>query len=110
MANQFIKYSLGILEDVLVRVGKFYIPVDFVVLDMKEDSQIPIILGRPFICTACDIIDVKNGTLTLSVDDDKITFTLSSALKPPLLENTCCRIDVIDKIVHDVLPHILLTG
>ncbi|XP_074327643.1 uncharacterized protein LOC141665559 [Apium graveolens] len=105
---RFIKYPLGILEDAPVRVRKFYIPLDFVVLGMEEDSQIPIILGRPFLCTTCAVIDVKNGTLTLSVGDDKITFTLTSTLKSPLLENTCCKIDVIDKNFDDELPQILL--
>ncbi|XP_074360092.1 uncharacterized protein LOC141700173 [Apium graveolens] len=104
MANRSIKYPLRILEDVLVTVEKFYILVDFVVLDMEEDSQIPIILGRPFLCTAGAVIDVKNGTLTSSIGDEKITFTLTSALNSPLLKNTCCRIDVIDEIVHDELP------
>ena len=65
-------------------------------------------MGRPFLCTAGAVIDVKNGTLTLSVGDDKITFTLTSALKSPLLENLCCRIDVIDEIVQDELPQVLL--
>ncbi|XP_010677966.1 uncharacterized protein LOC104893548 [Beta vulgaris subsp. vulgaris] len=50
MVDQSVKYPLGILEDVPVRVGKFYILVDFVVLDMEEDSQIPIIFGRSFLC------------------------------------------------------------
>ncbi|XP_021771496.1 uncharacterized protein LOC110735617 [Chenopodium quinoa] len=59
MADRSVKYPLGILEDVPVRVGKFYIPIDFVVLDMAEDTQIPIILGRPFLHTAGAIIDVK---------------------------------------------------
>ncbi|MGI4673539.1 hypothetical protein ACR2XN_29170, partial [Klebsiella pneumoniae] len=72
------------------------------------DSQIPIILGRPFLCTAGAVIDVKSGTLTLSVGDNKITFTLTSALKSPLLENTCCRIDVVEEIVQDETPQILL--
>nr|XP_017245793.1 PREDICTED: uncharacterized protein LOC108217475 [Daucus carota subsp. sativus] len=108
MADRSIKYPLGILEDVPVRVGKFYIPVDSVVLDMEEDSQIPIILGRPFLCTAGAAIDVKNETLTLCVGDNKSTFTLTSALKSPMLENTCCRIDVIDAIVQDELPQVLL--
>ncbi|XP_074378157.1 uncharacterized protein LOC141719678 [Apium graveolens] len=108
MADRCIKYPLGVLENVPVKVGKFYISVDFVVLDMEEDSQIPIILGRPFLCTACAVIDVKNGTLTLSVGDDKSTFTLTSAFKSPLLENTCCRIEVINEILHDKLPQFLL--
>ena len=85
MADRSVKYPLGILEDVPVRVGKFFIPVDFVVLDMAEDTQIPIILGRPFLHTAGAIIDVKNGKLTLSVGDDNVTFNLGKVLKGPML-------------------------
>ncbi|XP_057248916.1 uncharacterized protein LOC125494782 [Beta vulgaris subsp. vulgaris] len=76
MVDRSVKYPLGILEDVPVRVGKFYIPLDFIVLDMEEDSQISIILGRPFLCTAGAVIDVKSGSLTLSVGDDTITFKI----------------------------------
>ncbi|XP_021746874.1 uncharacterized protein LOC110712728 [Chenopodium quinoa] len=77
MADRSIKYPLGVLEDVPVRVGKFFIPDDFVVLDMEEDRNISIILGRPFLCTAGAIIDVKSGSLTLSVGDDTVTFNLT---------------------------------
>lgn len=86
MANRSIKYPLCILEDVPVRVDKFFIPVDFVVLDLEEDTQIPIILGRPFLYTAGAIKDVKNEKLTLTVGDDKLTFSLTNALKSPMLE------------------------
>ena len=40
-------------------MGKFFVLVDFVVLEMEEDAQIPIILSRPFLATAGAIIDVK---------------------------------------------------
>ncbi len=52
---------MGILENIPIKVGKFFIPVDFIVLEMEEDVQIPIILGRLFLATARAIIDVKNG-------------------------------------------------
>ena len=39
----------GILEDILVKVGKFVFPVDFVVMKMEEDTQVPLLLGRPFL-------------------------------------------------------------
>ncbi|XP_056695038.1 uncharacterized protein [Spinacia oleracea] len=107
MADRSIKYPLGILEDVPVRVGKFYIPVDFVVLDIEEDSQIPIILGRPFLCTASAVIDVKSGSLTLSVGDDTVTFNLTNAVKSPMLENTCFRIDIVEEISLDNIPKML---
>ncbi|XP_057986650.1 uncharacterized protein LOC131171198 [Hevea brasiliensis] len=61
LAGRFVKYPVGILENIPIKVGKFFIPVDFVVLEMEEDIQIPIILGRPFLATAGAIIDVKMG-------------------------------------------------
>ncbi|KAL0409370.1 UNVERIFIED_CONTAM: hypothetical protein Sradi_1871400 [Sesamum radiatum] len=51
LADRSIKYPRGIVEDVLVKVGKFIIPVDFIVLDMEEDVNMPLILGRPFLAT-----------------------------------------------------------
>ena len=46
------------IEDVLVKVDKFTFPVDFIVLDMEEDKEILIILGRPFVATGREMIDV----------------------------------------------------
>ena len=57
----------GILEDVLVKMGKFIFPIDFVVIDMEEDKQVPLLIGRPFLATGAALIDVKKGELTLSV-------------------------------------------
>ena len=51
MADRFIAFPQGILEDVLVKIDKFIFPVDFVILDMEEDREVPIILGRPFLAT-----------------------------------------------------------
>ncbi|XP_057997811.1 uncharacterized protein LOC131176794 [Hevea brasiliensis] len=63
LADRSIKYPVGILENVPLKVGKFFIPVDFIVLEMEEDVRTPIILGRPFLATAGANIDVKNGKL-----------------------------------------------
>ncbi|KAJ9180836.1 hypothetical protein P3X46_009034 [Hevea brasiliensis] len=45
LADRSIKYPEGILENVPLKVGKFYIPVDNDILDIEEESKIPIILG-----------------------------------------------------------------
>ncbi|KAJ8762220.1 hypothetical protein K2173_007376 [Erythroxylum novogranatense] len=58
LADRSITYPRGIIEDVLVKVEKFIFPVDFLVLDMEEDIDIPLILGRPFMAIARTIIDV----------------------------------------------------
>ena len=49
----------GIPEDILIKVGKFIFPVDFVVIDIEEDKQVPLLLGRPFLTTRAALIDVK---------------------------------------------------
>ncbi len=67
---------MGILENVPLKVGKFIIPVDFVVLKMEEDARTPITLGRPFLAIVGDNIDVKNGKLKLKVGEDEVEFNL----------------------------------
>ena len=67
MADITLAQPKGILEDVLIKVGKFIFPMDFVVIDLEEDKQVPLLLGRPFVATRAALIDVKKGELTLSV-------------------------------------------
>ncbi|XP_078176374.1 uncharacterized protein LOC144569775 [Carex rostrata] len=77
LADSSIRLPLGIVEDVPVLIGKFYVHVDFVVMDMEEDKEIPIILGQPFLKIARTLIDVENETLTLQIGDDKVEFNLN---------------------------------
>ena len=62
MADKTLAHPEGILEDVLIKVGKFVFPVDFVVSNMEEDKQVSLLLERPFLATGAALIDVKNGT------------------------------------------------
>ena len=71
----------GILEDVLIKVGKFIFLVDFVVIDIKEDKQVLLLLGRPFPTIGATLIDVKKGELTLRVGDEAMHFKLNHSLK-----------------------------
>ena len=70
LADRSVKIPKGIVEDVLVKVDKFYYPVDFVVLDTErianEPNHVPIILGRPFLATANAIINCRNGVMKLT--------------------------------------------
>ena len=74
LADRSIIYPEGILEDVPIKVGEFYVPCDFMILKMEEDSQIPIILGCPFLATTGAIIDVKRGKITFKVREEKVEF------------------------------------
>ncbi|XP_050915854.1 uncharacterized protein LOC127130947 [Lathyrus oleraceus] len=75
-ANHSIKNAYGIAEDVLVTIEQFYFPVDFVIIDIPEDEETPIIPGRPFMRTSQCNFDIGHGTLTLKVYDDEITLNV----------------------------------
>ncbi|XP_070003822.1 uncharacterized protein [Nicotiana sylvestris] len=59
MADRSMKWPLGIIDDVLVRVDKFILPADFVILDCEVDFEVPIILGRTFLATGKALVDVE---------------------------------------------------
>ncbi|GJR86083.1 reverse transcriptase domain-containing protein [Tanacetum coccineum] len=56
LADRSFQYPVGIDENMLVEVGKFTFPTDFVILEMEEDSKVPLILGRPFLHIADAVI------------------------------------------------------
>ena len=58
MADRSMAQPEGILEDVLVKVGKFIFPVDFVIMQMEEDTQVSLLMERPFLATGAALIDV----------------------------------------------------
>ena len=71
----------GILENVLIKVEKFIFPMDFVVIDIEEDKQVPLLLGRIFLSIGAALNDVKKGELTLKVGDEEVHFNLNQSLK-----------------------------
>ncbi|XP_050890566.1 uncharacterized protein LOC127095969 [Lathyrus oleraceus] len=102
LADRSIKFPVGMLENIPIRIGQFYIPNDFVIMDIKEDSYIPIILGIPFLATAGAIIDVKKGRLTFEVGEEKVEFLLAKILQAPAIDDSCCLLDIIDECVKDM--------
>jgi hypothetical protein len=66
MANKSTTIPIGICENVLIQVANnCLILTDFVVLEMPEDDNMSIILGRPFLNTAGAVIDCNQGKLLL---------------------------------------------
>ena len=90
---------MGGIEDVLVKVNKFIFLIDFIVLDMEEDKEIPIILGRPFLATGRTMIDVQRGELKLRVQDDEIKFNVFEVVRHIGESNTCFMIETVEAIV-----------
>ncbi|CAN6551449.1 unnamed protein product [Malus baccata var. baccata] len=100
LADRSVTYPKGLVEDVLIKVDQFILPADFLVLDMKEDQNIPILLGRHFLATAGALIDVKAGTLKLRVQGESIEFKMFEALKLPADVEECSNIELIAPIVN----------
>ena len=92
MVDKTLAHPKGILEDVLIKVEKIVFPVDFVVINIEEDKQVPLMLGRPFLATGATLIDVKKGELTLRVGDEAVHFNLNHSLKQPELSSVDCEI------------------
>ena len=76
LADKTQKQAEGVVENVLVKVGNYFFPTDFVILDMEESYLHPIILGRPFLATARALIDVEQGELILRIHDEQLTFNV----------------------------------
>ncbi|GJZ42983.1 reverse transcriptase domain-containing protein [Tanacetum coccineum] len=100
LADRTISKPTGVAENVFVKVGKFYFPADFVVLDFIADPRVPLILGRPFLRMAHALIDVYEGEITLRNDDQSLTLkcgdtpsisynNLESLKKVDLIDVTC---------------------
>ncbi|KAL9226050.1 hypothetical protein vseg_001904 [Gypsophila vaccaria] len=93
--------TLGILENMPVKVGKLFIHIDFVVLEMPEDDRTPIILGRPFLCTVGAVIDVGNGSLTFNVGGENV---LDKSPKEPMVKQPCRGGDTVEfAVVEPIL-------
>ncbi|GKB59015.1 uncharacterized mitochondrial protein-like protein [Tanacetum coccineum] len=74
LVDRIVKYPKGIAENVLVGIGKFLFPIDFIILDMLEDIKLPLILKRPFLSTTRAKIDVFKRKITLRVGEERIIF------------------------------------
>ena len=83
LADRSYQHPHGIIENVLVKVGKLILHADFVILDIEEDDTIPIILGRPFLATGKAQIKVQEGELKLRVQADEVTFHVFQPMKHP---------------------------
>ena len=83
LADRFYQHPQGIIENVLVKVGKFILPSNFVILDMEEDDTVPIILSPPFLSTGKAQINMQEGELKLKVQGDEVTFHVFQPMKHP---------------------------
>ena len=100
MADNSIKHPRGIVKDIFVKVDKFIFPTDFVVLDMEEDVNIPIIPGRPFLATSGALIDVEKRE-QLRVQDEEVIYNVVDTMKYPKASVDIFRVDVCEEAINN---------
>ncbi|GJT82029.1 reverse transcriptase domain-containing protein [Tanacetum coccineum] len=109
LATRTVAYPAGIDKDVLVKVGKFIFPTDFVVVNYDVDPRFPLILGRPFLRMARALVDVHREELTLRVSDEKLVFNVESTLKYPRKhgDESIHMIDILDNTCEDYFHEVI---
>ncbi|GKB43209.1 reverse transcriptase domain-containing protein [Tanacetum coccineum] len=107
LAHRSVAHPKGVSEDVFVKVGKFYFPDDFIVVDYDVDPWVPLILGRPFLRTARALIDVYGEELTLRVDDEAITFKVRHTSRYSRNYETVKQVNVIDVACEEYAQEVL---
>ncbi|XP_071688358.1 uncharacterized protein [Rutidosis leptorrhynchoides] len=115
LPNHSFDTPIGIAEYLIVRVshpcpnkGPLVFPADFVVIEMKEDTKVPIILGRSFLNTADAIIHVQQNQLSIGVSDEKVIFHVDKAMKQPKSTDvTCFKLDMINLCIENDVQEFL---
>nr|GEY33983.1 reverse transcriptase domain-containing protein [Tanacetum cinerariifolium] len=108
LADRTISKPTGVAENVFVKVGKFYFPADFVVLDFIADPRVSLILGSPFLSTAHALIDVYEGEIILRHDEQSLT--LKCGDMPSISYNnfhSLNKVDLIDATCEEYSQEVL---
>ena len=103
LADRSHAYPEEKIEDVLVNVDIFIFLVDFIVLDFKTDKEVSIILRRPFLATGKTLIDVQKRELTMTANEQQVTFNVLDAMKSPNEIEDCNFINIVDFVVRERL-------
>ncbi|XP_016168725.1 uncharacterized protein LOC107611294 [Arachis ipaensis] len=97
MADRSLKIPNGVVENLLVKVGKFIFPA------VEEEGHNSIILGRPFLAIARAIIDVEKGEMTLRVHDEKMIINVFKAMQHPPEKEKHIRVEMIEELEEELI-------
>ncbi|GJU49593.1 homeodomain-like protein [Tanacetum coccineum] len=96
MADRSMQSPKGIKENALVKISNFVFLIDFVILDIMEDENVSIILGRPMLATAHAKIDIYGKKISLGVGNDQVVFNINKKESPAFI-SPICVINKVDK-------------
>jgi hypothetical protein len=105
LADRSMKRPRGIIEDVLIKVDKFYYPVDFIVIDTEPVhdvvNQIPVILGRPFLAMANALINCRTGVMKIAFGNMTVELNIFNINNQPLDYDEICPVCLIEEITDE---------
>jgi hypothetical protein len=109
LADRSVKVPRGIVEDDLIKVDKFYFPVDFIVLDTKSvqviGTKIPVILGQPVLAMANALINCRSGVMKISFGNMTVELNIFHIRKQPLdydqMNQVCLIEDILDEVIEE---------
>jgi hypothetical protein len=105
LADRSMKRPRGIIEDVLIKVDKFYFLVDFIVIDTEPVhdlvNQIPVILRHPFLATANTLINCRTGVMKISFGNMIVELTIFNINSQPLDYDEIRPVWTIEEITED---------
>ncbi|XP_019238790.1 PREDICTED: uncharacterized protein LOC109218850 [Nicotiana attenuata] len=105
LVDRSLAHPGGVIQDVLVQVGSFIFPTDFIILDYEPDQEVPFILGHPFLATGRAIINVCEGKMTMRVGDRVEVFNVYRALKLPAHYEELSMISVVEGDATSLVPY-----
>lgn len=101
LVERLVKYPISIIEDVPIRIGKLYIPIDFVIMEIEECSHVTSILDRPFLSRTRTIIYVKQVRLAFEAGEENIEFVLAQVMKKPFVSDSCLSINITNQDIKE---------
>nr|GEY01854.1 reverse transcriptase domain-containing protein [Tanacetum cinerariifolium] len=109
LTDRSISRSVGVAEDVFVKLGTFHFSTDFVVVDFDADPRVSLILGRSFLNIGHALIDVYEGELTLRIGKEAVTFNLDQTSRYSANYDAMSvnRIDLIDVACEEYSKEVL---
>jgi hypothetical protein len=81
LADKSIKLSIEIVKDMPIQIDKYFVPINFMIVDMDEDTQIPLLLGKLFLNVIKMVIDVHKGIIFFKIGEENITFYVNRTIK-----------------------------
>jgi hypothetical protein len=107
LTDRSVKVPQGIVEDVLIKVGKFYFPVDFIMLDtelvLNLCSEILVILGQPFLAMANSLINCRSGVMKICFRNMTVELNIFQIRKQPLDYDQMHQVCLIEEIIDEVI-------